>query len=332
MKKSKIFTIFTVIIFSLTFSACANMNSSQTPQITTTGGADKPMMSFGTWPQSEISGSVTVDESVSTMKGAFTYYKGSDGAWYTKLNDKYFKVEPIRWRILSYNFDHDMNPSTPGKKLIVTDRVLTNSHFYNSRNGDTRIINGETIFPNNYKYSTIRAYLNGLSYRRIDNYFAIDTTEDYSGISFLETAFTTEEQNRIVVTTVDNSAASTNPSGYPTYWNNGINDSACENTTDKLFLLSEKEITTEEYGFDECDKYIGDGVTTASTRIFKATAFAIENGTNHHSAENKGSFCWLRSPFADERQVREVYSDGKTNSGYRNYASNAGVLPALCID
>ena len=332
MKKAKVITILTAIIFAFTITACANGNSDHTPEITTTGGTDLPMMSFGMWPQSEISESVTVDESVSTAMGAYTYYMGSNGAWYAKLNDKYFKVEPIRWRVISYNFDHDMNPSTPGKKLIITDRVLINSAFYDARDCDTRTINGETIYSNNYKYSKIRAYLNGLSHRRIDMYSGIDTTEDYSGISFLETAFTLEEQNQIAVTTVDNSAASTNPYGYPTYWNNGVNDYTCENTADKLFILSEKEFTTPEYGFDECDKYIGDGITTSSTRIFKATAFAIENRTNHNSKSDEGSFCWLRSPIADATQVREVYSNGRTDYGYRSSATNVGVLPALCID
>ena len=72
---------------------------------------------------------------------------------------------------------------------------------------------------NNYKYSKIRAWLNA---------------------TFYETAFSELQREIILTTTVDNSVYST---GYDT------NPYVCEDTEDKIFLLSYREVTNSEYGF-----------------------------------------------------------------------------------
>ena len=75
-----------------------------------------------------------------------------------------------------------------------------------------RTIEGETVYPNNYEHSKIRAYLNGLSY-------AVKATN-----SDEQTAFTNSAQSLIATTTVDISAASTNPASNEGQWNSGTND------------------------------------------------------------------------------------------------------------
>ena len=91
-----------------------------------TAGTDATYMYFGEWPQTIIASGVTVNESISKENGLFTYYYGSDGAWYVKQAEeaygtdytysngtsvaqggtsyKYFKVEPIKWRVLTTNY------------------------------------------------------------------------------------------------------------------------------------------------------------------------------------------------------------------------------------
>lgn len=91
-----------------------------------TAGPDWTYVEFGDWPQTIKADDVTVDESISTEVGMFTYYMGSDGAWYAKIKEncyrsnhysngqsvassfdnsyKYFKVEPIKWRVLTANY------------------------------------------------------------------------------------------------------------------------------------------------------------------------------------------------------------------------------------
>ena len=201
--------------------------------------------------------------------------------------------------------------------------------YYNSRNN--RTLNGDTIYPNNYKYSNIRAYLNG-----IDNQFVTDggtrTTDvdiDWTGKGFLQKAFTASAQSLITDTEVDNSARSSNPDENATYWNNnGENQYECDNTTDKIFLLSLQKVTKGEYGFKTtcyADK----------ARIRGTTDYAKANFAFHNinlTGNDDGGNWWLRCPDND-------YSGGLHNSSCTGYINNTavddfseGVVPALCLE
>jgi hypothetical protein len=98
----------------------------------------------------------------------------------------------------------------------MADLVLDSQDYHYSTSN--RTIGGSTVYPNNYKESHIRSWLN-------------DT--------FYNTAFTAAEKARIQTTNVDNSVASTgfSPNTY-----------ACANTSDKVFLLSYAEATSATYG------------------------------------------------------------------------------------
>ena len=148
---------------------------------------------FGCYPQTIKSSDVTVGD-VADEDG---YYLGSDGERYAKVvadpygsgytfsdgskvtsgNTYYFKVEPIRWRILS---------ESDGSAFILADGIIAN-HYYHHTNSSTTI-DGETVYANNYKHSDIRAWLNG---------------------EFLNSAFGEVAQSLIETTEVDNSVYST---------------------------------------------------------------------------------------------------------------------------
>jgi len=111
--------------------------------------------------------------------GMFTYYLGSDNNWYVQKSDNYYKVEPIRWRVLTENYNSTNNA------LLLAESVLTT---------DIRWADSEN---NNYKESNIRKWLNGNS--------GTEESSDCSGSpGFLQTAFTTSAQALIADTTVDN--------------------------------------------------------------------------------------------------------------------------------
>ena len=119
-----------------------------------TVGTDGVYVYFGDWPQTIKADDVTIDEEESIIMGSNIYYKGSDGNYYVKCLEnssceniqysnnvpvlskdfnsyKYFKVEPIKWRIVDTDFDHDLIPGTPGKKLLFAETILTgNINFY----------------------------------------------------------------------------------------------------------------------------------------------------------------------------------------------------------
>lgn len=210
---------------------------------------------FGEWPQSEADVSEVVLEEVDGERGYFkdNYYKDDNDNYYVKHNDDYYKVEPIVWRVLNKDY------ASTGKALLLAEKILIGGIEWDDN-------------KSNYMESNIRKWLNGNS--------GSGEQSDYSGdVGFLQTAFTTSAQNLIAETSVDNSVVSTIPNTLTDTqkqddWNDGGNPYASETyTTDKIFLLSEQEATTEEYGFA---KYNASG--TGNTRIRVTTDYAKATG------------------------------------------------------
>jgi len=141
---------------------------------------------------------------LTTSTSSSTY---QDDNGYNTSSVYWFKYEPITWRVL------DVQSSSA---FLMADLVLDSQDYHYSTSN--RTIGGSTVYPNNYKESHIRSWLN-------DNFY--------------NTAFTAAEKARIQTTTVDNSVASTgyDPNAY-----------ACANTSDKVFLLSYSETTNASYG------------------------------------------------------------------------------------
>ena len=200
--------------------------------------------------------------------------------------------------------------------------------YYGS--SSNRYLNGTTIYANNYKYSNIRAYLNGINNQFVtDGGAAGSYNIDWSNKGFLQGAFTASAQGLIDDTEVDNSARSTNPDGddNATLWNDGENQYACDKTKDKIFLLSIQEVTKEDYGFTAYNIY-GEG----NSRIRVTTDYAKANYSYQETTTGYGGYWWLRSPDCSDYGVaRNIDCDG---SGYifELVCSNgAGVVPALCL-
>ncbi|MBR7064332.1 MAG: hypothetical protein IKI31_04215 [Treponema sp.] len=307
-----------------------------------TAGMSAQYVTFGKWPQTIKAEGVTVDESDTRECGMFTYCAGSDGEWYCKAlenaydsgeNYKYsddtvaekksknsyrwFKVEPIKWRVLTESYT-DANSDSGNKTLLFCERgIYAGVKFYDET--DTRNIEKQTIFCSNYEHSRMRAWLNGLSFQ-LDT----DTNSEHLNKGFLQTAFTDAERAKIASTVVDNTKGS---------YNDNDGTYACNNTVDKIFLLSYGEITNTEYGFTGADKYVGDGNgTTASTRIIDRTDFALANGANNLGGDDSnGHWFYLRSPSG--AFVRSVKSG--SGNAYNNIVNvtryESGIIPALCI-
>ena len=252
---------------------------------------------FGQYPQTIKASNVNI---ISNTPDADGYYLGSDGERYAKVvadpynsgytfsnnssvtsgNTYYFKVEPIRWRILS---------ESNGKAFIFCDSMLVNHYYHHTSSSTT--IDGQTVYANNYANSDIRAWLND---------------------EFYKTAFGDLQQALIQTTEVDNSAQSTDSSS---------NRYACENTFDKVFLLSYDEITDSKY------------FASHSERIVELNDYALANGawTNYEG----DFFYWLRSPSSGNSvQVCDVIQDKVQPSGFgsvNDSVSKTGgcVVPAL---
>ena len=246
---------------------------------------------FGSYPQTLKASSVTIDASSVDGNG---YYLGSDGERYAKVTAKkdcygnsskytfsngssisagttyYFKVEPIKWKILS---------SSNGKLTLYAEDIIEQSRW------DSSVIL-------NYKTSTIRSFING---------------------DFLNGAFSSEEQAMIQATTVDNGTSTVPSAGA---------SCVCENTTDKVFLLSYKDVINgETYGF------------TNSSRMKQATDFAKANGlyvsVSSVTSENQTMY-WTRSPYDNSTyNYATMISTGEVMGG--GIEANLGVAPAIVV-
>ncbi|MBP5250891.1 MAG: hypothetical protein J6Z17_00585, partial [Treponema sp.] len=141
------------------------------------------------------------------------------------------------------------------------------------------------------------------------------------------------EIEKIATVIVDNSARSTNPDKSPSLWNIGKNLYACNNTEDKIFLLSDQEVTTQVYGFELYNAH-GEG----NERIRIATDFAKACGVYQSYTDDYGSWWWLRSPdnyssyYYNDYSVHIVSDSGSANDDSYVYYSYGGVVPALCLE
>ena len=166
-------------------------------------------MTFGLWPQTAKVDGVSIYTNRTKVVGSYTYYLGSDFEWYAEKSGDYYKVEPIKWRVVTDSYS--------GKKLLLSEKSLMHKIF-ESRG------QGHHLNVNDYGLSSIREWLND---------------------DFLNTAFTSEEQSMIPATEVDNSDDSTTDAGS----NLPKAGFGYDNTSDQIFLLSKFEVTKNEYDF-----------------------------------------------------------------------------------
>jgi len=180
----------------------------------------------------------------------------------------YFKVEPIQWRVLS--------GKGTATGLVMAEKVLTNSCYYPNYN-TYRTISGSTVYANNYKYSTLRAMLNGLD----GSAYSVGS---FAGKGFLDVAFTEAEKAYITTTTVDNSVATTGFSSNPF---------ACANTSDRIFALSCQDLKNTSYGFNSSYSNYDTARCGVLTDYARATGAWMSTGSSYY-----GNGCWWsRSPY-----------------------------------
>ena len=310
---------FTVVVFPEEVKVLTDYESPNNTDDTWT------YVEFGEWPQTIKAASVEVTEDESKKKemGMFTAYLGSDGNYYVKEkenayrsgsayqysddtqagqggeSEKWFKVEPIVWRVLNKNY------SGTGKALLLAEKILTGGIEWDDN-------------KNNYMESNIRKWLNGNS--------GSGEQSDYSGdVGFLQTAFTPDVHNLIANTIVDNSARSTTDA------EQNLDEATkyiCKDTEDKIFLLSEQEATIAEYGFAAYDTRV-----EGNTRIRVTTDYAQITGAYQDGTAGYGGWWWLRSPnYHNESVACIINIDGLATYSSIVEDASVGVVPALYIE
>lgn len=168
---------------------------------------------------------------------------------------------------------------------LLSEKLLNTCTYQTSYNSFEK--DGRTIEPNNYRYSFVREYLNS----------------DFYNSSFVF------NNSLIAEVEIDNSASTTASINNPYF---------CENTLDKVCLLSFKDYLT-----------INPSSSSTPNRCFKTTDFSRIKDAKISFQENNRfcGYCWTRSPYWEVGTDRgyfvskvnmngTVNSDGIANNSY----------------
>ena len=264
------------------------------------------LVRFGNYPQSEIlPGSAGDRELYGKLQGAAWNRDVCelDGRRYLRVfsvdengvqRARYFACEPLLWRVLEVR---------DGTALLLSHDAVECEPFQ----ADLRDVSWENC--------TLRSWLNGYGPR--ENISASDYSG--SGENFLSLAFSAEEQDAILETSVRNE------SNY--YF--GMDSGA--DTKDRIFLLAESELfiydSSEIHGFSRRDE------VEDRAKQFRPTDYASWKGVWKESGE-RGNVFWITrtTGYTHENVVYVDESGYMYNRGILVTCADAAVIPALVLD
>lgn len=278
---------------------------SETEQIYTVDG---DYILFGEYPRSLKAADVTING------GEDGYYIGSDGERYARVVASpynsgyvfddgsaivsgvayYFKIEPIKWRVLTRE---------DGKMFLLSEGIIDSGayqssyyqegdEFYTSSNGAP-----DGTYANNYKYSDVRAWLND---------------------EFANAAFGEVLSEFVIDTEVNNGVNSTSAN----------NPYICENTIDKVFLLSTKELTNEAYGFDDKSAQLDSARYMKTTDYSRAAGVFLAKG----NIDDGYGYWWSRSPYRYSSGFAQMVNSSGSLSSSKEMKDALGIVPAIWLE
>ena len=208
-------------------------------------------------------------------------HQDEDGTKFIVRKDKScYRYDPIKWRVLSVSEDGT-------NAFLVAEDALDVQKYHDNEEQK------ETV---TWENSTIRKWLND---------------------SFMNTAFTAEEQSAIVQTEIDNKK-------HPYAKDDVLGDG--NNTTDKIYLLSFDEVTNDTYGFTKT-------MEETQTRCAENTDY-VESGGTIKSGDARADY-WLRTLGTQRGRgadVSALYGDIAKESTSEVDDTSRTVRPVLHLD
>jgi len=255
-------------------------------------------LEYGSEEYKKVDSAAPCEAGYKSISGSTTFATGSA---------YYFKVEPIEWRVL---FGGEAKTG-----LVMSEKILDVNNYYASK--QSRTISSATVYANNYEYSSLRAMLNGLDFSSYVDGNKLNAG-NFTGKGFLDIAFTADEKAYITTTVVDNSAATAVANTrQPTL------NFSCENTRDKIFALSYKDLTNPSYGFAA-------SATSLASRGAVLTDYARAIGAVMNTSGN--GYFWSRSPYAESNNyycVSRVGFGGDVAYSGTSGTASVGIRPAF---
>ena len=293
--------IIAVVLGAIGIGNIAN-NSRKTPEESTSYPLTPTVVGdyvyYGLYPQTHVNDADTIFKLNSLIYSPGSGWYELDGKYYAKKSatpypqDTGYKYSDgtVIWRdkvdwFLCEPIKWRILSESNGEALVVSDLIL-DTHGYNEQYEGLE----SGHYANNYKRSEIRQWLNDGFY---DSAFSLDSSS-------------------VLTTTVDNSASTTDVDD---------NEYACENTQDKVFLLSFQDYLDPSYGFS-------DSAFVVNERKCMSTDWAAASGVYKHNGDGFGWY-WTRSPSSSRpgNAYCVSYKGDVQDCAVDSYSS--GVRPAI---
>ncbi|MDO4555822.1 MAG: DUF6273 domain-containing protein [Lachnospiraceae bacterium] len=325
--KNYLFKILVILLFSMKIMQSIKVEAAsetlQNPKIvedTTLTSGQKVTWDciwFGSYPQSEVTSTEEVyaklqaaadsewnsnnDITIDGIK--YRRLQKSDATYAVSTSSNYYTWES---QVTYHYFKYDpikwrVLENENGQALLLSDIVLDDQRY------------NITSLASTWQSCTIRSWLNG--------YDKEVSGIDYSSKNFIDTAFSDLEKDTIITSTVINAD------------NLIYGTEAGEDTTDKIFLLSESEV----YSTDQASNYgfLKDKDAYDNARRMQSSTYAKAMGTysNQDSEYLNNCTWWLRSPGSTTGYASYILTKGCLyEGGFSTDYEVVGVCPALYLN
>lgn len=292
------------------------------------------IINFGSYPQSRVNDTVTINnlEGVTKNWKSYKYYSGT-GSWYdgNMTSSDYMLYADFlycgeKYRAVTFS---EYRPHTTGytSSASYTEQddngyYTGNTYYFKYEPLKWRVLDASTGLVvcdsaidsqpyNNYILYSGSEYWGDSDKKHYASNWEYSSLRAWLNNEFYNTAFSKTQQDRIKELTRENK--STYSSKYDS-----------NPTSDKITLLSYDEASNASYGFSSANSY-------DTARYRKGTDYAKCQGLLVSSNYGGISWWWLRSPgYFDD--AREVGGDGCANYGCTVSRTSEGVVPALNLE
>lgn len=322
---------------NLSVSSSASDGTGSNDSVFTGTEATGTIINFGSYPQSRVNDTVTINNLDGVTKNwkSYNYYSGTgdtdDGNMEPSDFMLYadFKYNGDKYRAVTFS---EYRPNKTGYTLSAGDSeqddngfYLNNVYYFKYEPLKWRILDAseglimcENIIDsqayNNFIYYDGYSYYNSMDCKNYISNWETSSLRKWLSEDFYYTAFSKSQQSRILTSHNENKS---------TY----LSDFDGTETDDKVFLLSYWEVLNPKYGFDSW-VFAND-----KARMLQGTDYAKCQGLYVCKDVDLLNNSWLRlrSP-GDSSFATEVSHDGWVNYVYDYYDTTGGIAPVLRIE